>query len=166
MFLYFRFIIVLMESGEVGEASLAVLASKIKRLKDKLICYGWNKKETYTFILYQFLKLPQVDWLKPETTVTFYEIKEKFKVETEAAELILCMKEIVPDLQSTEVLEYLHTVFDYSAIEYGINVFDSSSDSGQNPRIVRRKPRGEKTTWKRSRSIKQLSHGIKKVHRQ
>ena len=51
-----------------------------------------------------------------ENTVGFYQIKEKYKVEPDAAELILCIRQIVPNLQSTSVLEYLHTVFDYSAI--------------------------------------------------
>lgn len=64
------------------------------------------------------------------------------------------MREIVPNLQSQEVLEYLHTVFEYSTIEFGITLLDSSSDSGENPRIVRRRPRGEKSARKRSRSVR------------
>jgi len=39
-----------------------VLASKIKILKDKLTTYGWNLREIYDFILYDFMKLPKVDW--------------------------------------------------------------------------------------------------------
>ena len=84
--------------------SLGNLVTKIKGLKRKLLSYGWSKAETYSFILYEFLKLPQASWEKAETTVEYYEIKEKFKVEPEAAELILCIKTIVPNLQCKEVL--------------------------------------------------------------
>jgi hypothetical protein len=93
-----------MESDSIDQASLSFLAEKIKRLKERLIGYGWNKKEAYSFILFEFLKLPQVDWHKPENTLSFYQVKEKFKVDAEAAELILCIKEIVPNFQSEEVL--------------------------------------------------------------
>ena len=30
--------------------------------------------------MYEFLKLPQPDWEKPQTTVNFYQIKEKYQV--------------------------------------------------------------------------------------
>ena len=95
---------------------MVVLANKIKILKDKLVTYGWSMREAFDFILYDFLKLPKTDWEKLENTVGFYQIKEKYKVAPDAAELILCIRQIVPNLQSTSVLEYLHTVFDYSAI--------------------------------------------------
>lgn len=41
-----------MESDGVDQVCLVSLANKIKRLKDRLISYGWNKKEVYTFILF------------------------------------------------------------------------------------------------------------------
>ena len=67
-----------MESDE--GTSLVLLANKIKILKDKLTTYGWSMKEIFDFILYDFMKLPRANWEKLGTTISFYQIKDKYKV--------------------------------------------------------------------------------------
>lgn len=88
-------------------------------LRRKLLSYGWNRQESTNFILFELLKLPSPEWEKPTTTVSYYQIKEKLKVEGRHAELILSLQQIVPNIHQKDVLEYLHSVFQYSAINYG-----------------------------------------------
>jgi hypothetical protein len=101
---------------EGKRATLAVLLQKIKKLRMQLLSYGWNRHEVFSFIMYDFLKLSRVPWEKVESTASFYRIKDKFRVEAETAELIMSLEEAVPNLQTREVLEYLHSVFHFSAI--------------------------------------------------
>jgi hypothetical protein len=91
----------------------------MKRLRRRLISYGWNRQESTRFILYEFLKLPEPDWQDLSTTVSYYEAKDKYKTEPATTELIIRLQEMVPNLQSREVLEYLHTVFQYSSLAFG-----------------------------------------------
>jgi hypothetical protein len=74
-----------MQGDEAERYSLQSLIIKIKRLRKRLISNGWNKQEACTFILYEFLKLPEPDWQKPSCTSSFYHIKEKYKTETATA---------------------------------------------------------------------------------
>lgn len=74
-----------MQRDELERYSLQSLVVKIKRLRKRLICYGWNKQEACNFILYEFLKLPEPDWEKPSSTSSFYQIKDKYKTETATA---------------------------------------------------------------------------------
>jgi hypothetical protein len=108
--------------GEEGD-SLSALVRKIRRLRRRLMSYGWNRQEATHFILYEFLKLPEPEWEKPGTTVSFYQIREKYKVESGQAELILCLQQMVPNLHEEDVLDYLHSVFQYSTIAYGFELF-------------------------------------------
>lgn len=108
-----------MQGEQSEKRTLSNLVVKIKRLRKRLVSYGWNKHEAVTFILFEFLKLPEPDWRKPSSTVTYHHIKEKYKVETNTAELILSLQEIVPNLHSEDVLEYLHSVFYYSSLNFG-----------------------------------------------
>lgn len=94
--------------------------------------------------MYEFLKLPQPDWEKPQTTVNFYQIKEKYQVQAAPAEIILCLQQSVPNIHETDVIEYLHSVFQYSSLAFGFELFDSSSDSGENPIILKKKVKGER----------------------
>lgn len=132
-------IIITMQGEEGDRFTMCSLLLKIRRLKRRLISYGWSKQEASTFILYEFLKLPEPRWLEPATTASFYEIKEKYKTDPPSSELILALQERVPNLHTREVLEYLHSVFQYSSLTFGFEIFDSSSDSSENPKILKRR---------------------------
>jgi hypothetical protein len=56
-------IIITMQGEDGDRFSMCSLLLKIRRLKRKLISYGWSKQEASTFILYEFLKLPEPRWL-------------------------------------------------------------------------------------------------------
>lgn len=102
------------EEGE--KVTLAMLLQKIKKLRSRLLSYGWNKHEAFSFIMYEFLKLPRVAWEEADSTESFYRIKEKFRVDAGTAELMMSLQQAVPNLQTQEVLEYLHSVFHFSAM--------------------------------------------------
>ena len=103
--------------------TLGCLMTKIRRLRKRLISYGWNKQESHDFILYEFLKLPSNHWEKATGTLNYYQIKEKYQVEASPAELILQLQQVVPNLQQEDVLDYLHSVFQYSAMNFGFELF-------------------------------------------
>lgn len=100
-----------MQSEEDPSSSLATLVHKLRKLKKRLLSYGWNKHESVHFILYSILKLPEPSWDKPSTTLAFYQVKEKYNVDSSHAELILTLRQLVPDLEKQCVLDYLRSVF-------------------------------------------------------
>ena len=128
-----------MEGEErVENPLLTSLAFKIRRLRRKLLSYGWNRQQSMNFILFEFLKLPAPQWGKLSTTVIYYQIKEKFKVEGSQAEIILSLQQVVPNIHHQDVLEYLHSVFQQSTLNFGFEVFESSSDSSESPHLVKK----------------------------
>lgn len=79
------------------------MAVKISRLRKRLASYGWAEEEVASIIFHEFLKLPVIDWHKMDSTVDYYAVKEKYMVDAGTAELILCLKEMVPDLDMPNV---------------------------------------------------------------
>ena len=129
-----------MEGEErVENLLLTSFAFEIHRLRRKLLSYGWNRQQqSMNFILFEFLKLPAPQWKKLSTTVIYYQIKEKFKVEGSQAEIILSLQQVVPNIHHQDVLEYLHSVFQQSTLNFGFEVFESSSDSSESPHLVKK----------------------------
>ena len=155
-----------MEDEECEQNSLlSSLLHKIRRLRRRLLSYGWNRQQSTNFILFEFLKLPSPDWENPSTTVTYYQIKEKFKVETSQAELILSLQQIVPNIHQKDVLEYLHSVFQYSALTFGFQLFDSSSDSSENPYLVKKPHKTQKPLRHRTKYRDFSPSSRKKLHK-
>ena len=74
------------------------LVLKIKRLRNKLTSYGWNKQESNHFILFEVLKLPRPT--RPHLA------KEHFQHHPHPAHsyLVASLEYLVPNLQEQDVL--------------------------------------------------------------
>jgi len=98
--------------------------------------------------------------------VSYYQIKEKFKVEGTQAELILSLQQIVPNIHHQDVLEYLHSVFQYSSLNFGFEVYESSSDSSENPHLVKKPLKTQRPLRHRTKYRDYSPSSRKKKHKQ
>lgn len=111
------------------------LITRVARLRSKLLSH-WRKRqsteESTQIILLEFLKLPKINWQEVENMVGFYAVKEQFGVDSGAAELVLCLQRIVPNLRMVDVLVFVEVLL-YNSLDFGFNSDDSSSNSNEFP---------------------------------
>ena len=77
---------------------LSQLAMKISRLRRRLLSYGWTAADVSSIILNEFLKIEEVDWKIPSKTTNFYHTKDRFHVDSETTQMIMCLESIIPNL--------------------------------------------------------------------
>ena len=56
-----------------------------------------------SIILKEFLKLEEVDWKIPHNCTAFYDLVDRYHVDTETAEMMLTLDRAIPNLEAREV---------------------------------------------------------------
>jgi hypothetical protein len=77
----------------------------------------------------------------------------------------MSLQQIVPNIHQEDILEYLHSVFQYSALNYGFEVFDSSSDSSENPHLIKKPIKIQRPLRYRTKYRDLSPSSRKKIHK-
>lgn len=107
----------------------------------------------------QFLNIPEIDWKCLHETNNFYELKNTYKVDSTSAQIILRLQKLIPNLYTQQVCQYVLTVLEINACDFGFSLGESSSDSNDSASthklIIRRPIRRVKRSAKKQEAAEE-----------